>query len=69
MEKLIANKSKKHLSAAKLQDEETERLLKLVKKKGSRARNVITLEKEEAEEGKVIDLVEVLKKSLSGKGK
>lgn len=68
-EKLIANKSKKQLSAATLQDEETERLLKLVKRKGSRAKNVVRVETEEAGEGKVIDLVEVLKRSLSGKGK
>jgi DNA end-binding protein Ku len=69
-EKLIATKTKKQLSSAMLKDEETERLLRLVKKKGSNRKNVVEVETEEQQEdGKVIDLVEVLKKSLSGKAK
>ena len=69
-EKLIASKSKKQLRVSDLKDEQTERLLKLVKKKGSRSKNVVEVETEEREDrGKVVDLVEVLKKSLSGKGK
>ena len=68
--KLIASKSKKQLRVSDLKDEQTERLLKLVKKKGSRSKNVVEVETEEREDrGKVVDLVEVLKKSLSGKGK
>jgi DNA end-binding protein Ku len=67
-EKLISNKSKKQLSARKLEDEQTEKLLKLVKKKSAQRKNVVEVETEKRDEGKVIDLMAVLKKSLAGKG-
>lgn len=67
-ETLISNKSKKQLSGTKLEDEQTERLLKLVKKKSTQRKNIVEVEPEEREEGKVIDLMAVLKKSLAGKG-
>jgi DNA end-binding protein Ku len=66
-EKLISTKSKKQLSPRKLEDEQTERLLKLVKKKSGQRKNVIEVETERRDEGKVIDLMAVLKKSLAGK--
>jgi DNA end-binding protein Ku len=66
-EKLISNKSKKQLSPRKLEDEQTEKLLKLVKKKSAQKKNVVRVETEERTEGKVIDLMSVLKKSLVGK--
>ena len=67
-EKLISNKSKKQLSAARLKDEQTERLLNLVKKKSAQRKNVVEIETDKRDEGKVIDLMAVLKKSLAGKG-
>jgi DNA end-binding protein Ku len=70
-EKLIDSKSKKQLSARKLEDEQTERLLKLVKKKSASRKNIVEVESDEQDErdrGKVIDLVAVLKKSLAAKG-
>ena len=67
-EKLISNKSKKQLSRTTLGDEQTERLLKLVKKKSAQRKNIIEVETEERDEGKVIDLMAVLKKSLAAKG-
>lgn len=66
LEKFIANKSKKQFSPTKLADKQTDSLLKLVKKKQSKRGNVVRVE-EEAFDHKVIDLVQVLKKSLSGK--
>jgi DNA end-binding protein Ku len=68
-EKLISARAKKQFSTSKLEDEQTEKLLKLVKKKKSQRKNIVEVEveKESREEGKVIDLVEVLKKSLAGK--
>ena len=66
-EKLISGKSKKTLSPARLKDEQTERLLKLVKKKSAQRGNVVKVETEEREPGKVIDLVAILKQSLAGK--
>jgi DNA end-binding protein Ku len=67
-EKLIGTRSKKQLSPARLKDEQTERLLKLVKKKSAKRSNVVEVETEKRDEGKVIDLMAVLKKSLAGKG-
>jgi DNA end-binding protein Ku len=66
-ENLISSKSKKRLSPRKLEDEQSERLLKLVKKKSANRKNVVEVETEEREPGKVIDLVAMLKKSLAGK--
>jgi len=66
-EKLISAKSKKHLNTNKLEDEQTERLLKLVKKKSAHRKNIVEIEGEEREESNVVDLMSVLKKSLAGK--
>lgn len=66
-EKLISGRSKKQMSTRRLKDEQTERLLKLVKKKGAQRKNVVRVETEEPPPGKVIDLVAILKKSLAGK--
>ncbi len=68
-ERLIANKSKKQLSTSRLKDEQAEKLLKLVKKKKASKKNIVEVETEEGQrdEGKVVDLVAILKKSLAGK--
>jgi DNA end-binding protein Ku len=64
-ETLIKKKSKRDFSPD--DDEETERLLKLVKKKQAKKSNVIRSKEEEPEKSNVIDLMQVLKRSLSGK--
>jgi DNA end-binding protein Ku len=66
-EKLIASRSKKKITKSHLEDEQTERLLKLVKKKSTQHKNVVEVETEEPQEAKVIDIVQILKKSLAGK--
>ena len=66
-EKFIANKSKKQFSPTKLADKQADSLLKLVKKKQSKRSNVVRVEDEMEKDHKVIDLVQILKKSLSGK--
>jgi len=66
-EKVIANKSKKALSERQLENEQTQQLLKLVKKKSAQRKNVVEVETEQREESNVIDLMAVLKKSLAGK--
>src|ERR1044072_1987411 len=58
-EKLISTKSKKQLSPRKLEDEQTGKLLKLVKKKSAQRKNVVRVETEPRDEGKVIDLMAV----------
>jgi DNA end-binding protein Ku len=68
-EKLIANKSKKQFSPTKLADKQTDELLKLVKKKQKKRGSVVEVEAEAESDHKVIDLVQVLKKSLAGKAK
>jgi DNA end-binding protein Ku len=68
-ETLITRKSKKNFSPSKLEDEQTGQLLKLVKKKQAKRSNVVRVESEERDEGNVIDLVQILKKSLSGRSK
>ena len=68
-EKIIATKSKKQFSPAKLADKQTDSLLKLVKKKQSKRANVVEVEEEADTDHKVIDLVAILKKSLGGKSK
>lgn len=66
-EKLIAGKSKKQFSPTKLADKQTDSLLKLVKKKQAKRSNVVKVDEEVDTDHKVIDLVSILKKSLSGK--
>ena len=66
-EKIIADKSKKQFSPTKLADKQTDSLLKLVKKKQSKRGNVVKVEEEIDTDHKVIDLVQILKKSLGGK--
>ena len=64
---MIATKSKKQFSPNKLADKQTDSLLKLVKKKQSKRGNVVKVEDEMESDHKVIDLVQVLKKSLGAK--
>ena len=66
-EKIIATKSKKQFSPSKLADKQTDSLLKLVKKKQSKRGNIVKVEDEIETDHKVIDLVQVLKKSLGAK--
>ena len=67
-EKLISSRSKKQLPPARLKADQTDRLLKLVKKKQAKRANVIKVDEEESEGGQFIDMMEVLKRSLGGKG-
>jgi DNA end-binding protein Ku len=66
-EKLIANKSKKQFSPTKLADKQTDDLLKLVKKKEKKRGSVVRVEAEAGTDHKVVDLVQILKKSLGSK--
>ena len=68
-EKIIANNSEKHLSPESLKDEKTAQLLKLVEKKRKQHKDVVEVAEPERNEGKVVDLMEVLKKSLARKRK
>ena len=68
-ETLIKKNSDKHLSLKELKDEKTAALLKLVEKKRKQHKDIVEVEVPERDQGKVIDLMEVLKKSLAGKRK
>ena len=63
---------KKHsgaFSLSTLKDERAEKLLKLVAKKRASRKNVVHVEVPKRDEGKVVDILDVLKKSLAGKKK
>ena len=65
-ETLIKKKTKRSFSPDK--DQETEELLKLVKRKQSKASNVLELKDYRREkEPEAVDLVQILKRSLAGK--
>jgi len=66
-ENLIAKHSDKRLALSKLKDEQTEKLLKLVQKKRKQHKDIVEVDVPEQEQGKVVDLMEALKKSLAGK--
>jgi DNA end-binding protein Ku len=68
-ENFIAKHSDKRLSLKELKDEKTAQLLKLVEKKRKQHKDVVELEEPERDQGKVVDLMEVLKKSLARKRK
>jgi len=68
-ERLIMTHSAKRLPLKDLKDEQTEKLLKLVAKKRKQRKNIVEVEVPEREEGKVVDLMTALKKSLAGKRK
>jgi DNA end-binding protein Ku len=68
-ETIIAKHSDKKLSLKELKDEKTAQLLKLVEKKRKQHKDLVEVEEPERDEGKVVDLMEVLKKSLAGKRK
>lgn len=65
--KAIERKSEQHLTKKETKDEETDRFLKLVKKKRARRKDIVEVEPERSAEGKVIDIMEVLKKSMAQK--
>jgi DNA end-binding protein Ku len=66
-EKLIAKYSKTQLSPRELKDEQTERVLKLVKSKRARGKDIVEAEEESGGDGEVIDIMDVLKKSLAAR--
>jgi DNA end-binding protein Ku len=68
-ETIISKHSARQLPLSKLKDEYSAKLRKLVARKRSGRKNVIHVKELEREEGKVVDLLDVLKKSLSGKRK
>jgi DNA end-binding protein Ku len=68
-ESLIVKHSGKKLSLKDLKDERTEKLLKLVERKRKQHKDVVEVEVPERDEGKVVDLMAALKKSLAGKRK
>lgn len=68
-ERLIAKHSARTVSLNELKDQKTDALLKLIEKKRKQHRDVVEVETAEREEGKVVDIMEALKKSLARKRK
>ena len=68
-EKIIEKNSARQLSLKETKDEQTERLKKLVERKRAQHKDVVEIKEPDREEGKVVDLMEALKKSLARKRK
>jgi DNA end-binding protein Ku len=66
-ERAIQRKAAKEISRTELRDDRGEKLLKLVERKQARKKDVVEVEGTERGPAKVVDLMEVLKKSLAGK--
>jgi DNA end-binding protein Ku len=67
-ERTIRKRAARTLPLKELKDEHTERLLKLIQKKREH-KDVVKVEEPERDEGKVVDIMEALKKSLTRKRK
>ncbi|HMJ25802.1 MAG TPA: Ku protein [Pyrinomonadaceae bacterium] len=68
-ERLIAKHSARTLPLKELKDQKTDQLLKLIEKKRARHKDVVEVAEAERDEGKVVDIMEALKKSLARKRK
>jgi DNA end-binding protein Ku len=68
-EGLIAKHSARTLSLTELKDRKTDQLIKLIEKKRKQHRDVVKVEEAERDDGKVVDIMEALKKSLTRKRK
>jgi DNA end-binding protein Ku len=67
-ERTIAKDEKKNIDPREMRDEYAEAMLKLIEGKRSRHRDIVQSEHEERRPAKVVDLMEVLKRSLEGNG-
>lgn len=67
-ERLIAKKSEDRLPRKEMKDEESERVLKLVKSKRSKHKDLVETDEADEQKGKVVDIMDVLKKSIAAKG-
>src|SRR5258707_8230914 len=68
-ERIIKKHSARTLPLKELKDEKTEQLLKLIEKKHARHKDVVEVEAPKRDQGKVVDIMEALKKSLARKRK
>ena len=66
-EKLIAKHSARQVPPRELNDNQTDRILKLVKSKQSRGKDLVETEESPAVEAQVVDIMDVLKKSLAAR--
>jgi DNA end-binding protein Ku len=66
-ERMIKKSASNELSTREMKDEQTDRLLKLVEKKHARRKDVVETDEAETGAGNVVDIMEVLKKSLAKK--
>jgi non-homologous end joining protein Ku len=57
------------LPLKELKDQKTDQLLKLIEKKRAQHKDVVEVETAERDEGKVVDIMDALKKSLARKRK
>jgi DNA end-binding protein Ku len=68
-ERIISRHSARTLPLKELKDQKTDQLLKLIEKKRAQHKDVVEVETTERDEGKVVDIMDALKKSLARKRK
>ena len=68
-ERLITKHSVRALPLGELKDEKTDRLLKLIEQKRARHQDVVKVAESDRDKGKVVDIMEALRKSLARKRK
>jgi DNA end-binding protein Ku len=64
-ERLIKKYSSDELSTREMKDQAADRLVKLAEKKLKRGKDVVEMPESETDEGKVVDIMDVLKKSMA----
>jgi DNA end-binding protein Ku len=69
IERFIAQRSRASLPTTELRDKASDRLLKLIERKRKRDENVVTAPGKSKRKAEVVDLVEVLRRSLGQSGK
>jgi DNA end-binding protein Ku len=66
-ERIISSRTKNRLSPRTMADERERKLLRLVKKKHSRGKDVVETDEAESQQSNVVDIMDVLKRSLAAK--
>jgi DNA end-binding protein Ku len=68
-ERIIKQHSARTVPLKELKDEKTDQLLKLIEQKRKRHKDVVEVEEPERDEGKVVDIMDALKRSMARKRK
>ena len=68
IEKLLTERSRPSLPESELKDKASERLMKLIERKRKKEENIVGAPARGAKKAEVVDLLEVLRQSLTARG-